>query len=131
MHILAAMRGPRAILASILAVALLVSGNAGLRALHLSVAACDPAPAGHACGAAHAHDDHGHDHDHGAPVSPAHDEHDCATCELLLTLAPIAGPAPAVPCLLGFVALADPAAPESRTAPVPLRALAARPPPAA
>jgi hypothetical protein len=125
------MRGPRAIFASLLSIALLVSGNAGLRALHLSVAACDVGTAAVGCGHDHAHAGHGHGHDHGTPASPAHDEQDCATCELLLTLASLAGPAPAVPNFLGLVAAADPAAPACRPAPAPLRALSPRPPPAA
>ena len=129
------MRGTRAIFASLLAIALLASGNAGLRALHLSVAEFDAAQSEHACGHAHAHAGHGGDHDHvdghGAPAAPAHDEQDCATCELLLTLASHAGPAPAVPTFLACVVAADPAAPACRHAPTPLRALSPRPPPAA
>lgn len=128
--ILAAMRGSRAIFAALVATALLVSGNAGLRALHLTVAACDAGPAVPAC--AHDHGDHPHGHRHdAAPTTPTHDEQDCATCELLLTLATLSGPAPAVPTFLGLVAVADPAAPTCPPAPAPLRALAARPPPAA
>jgi hypothetical protein len=129
------MRDTRAIFASLLAIALLASGNAGLRALHLSVAEFDASQPEHACGHAHAHAGHGGDHDHvdghGAPAATAHDEQDCATCELLLTLASLSGPAPAVPTFLGLVAVADPAAPACPPAPAPLRALAARPPPAA
>ena len=104
---------------------LLVSGNAGLRALHLTVATFDPGPAVPTCG-----HDHGHHHD-AAPAAPGHDEQDCATCELLLTLAMLAGPAPAVPTCLGLVAVAEVAAPACPPAPAPLRALCARPPPAA
>ncbi|MFM8873745.1 MAG: hypothetical protein ACKOJI_10415, partial [Phycisphaerales bacterium] len=128
--ILAAMRGPRAIFAALVATALLVSGNAGLRALHLTVAACEAGPATPACAHDHGGHHHGHRHD-DAPAAPAHDEQDCATCELLLTLATRSGPAPAVPTFLGLVAVADPAAPACPPAPAPLRALAARPPPAA
>ena len=126
------MRGPRAILASLVAAVLLVSGNAGLRALHLTVAACDVAPAASACDHGHGHHHHGDGHGHDAvPAAPVHDEQDCATCELLLTLATLSGPAPAVPTFLGLVAAADVAAPACPPAPAPLRALSARPPPAA
>ena len=126
--ILTAMRGPRAILASLVAALLLVSGNAGLRALHLTAAASDAHAAEPTCDHDHGHGP-GHGHDHGR--APAHDEQDCATCELLLTLASLSGPAPAVPTFLGLVAVADPGAPACPPTPAPLRALAARPPPAA
>ncbi|MFM7798749.1 MAG: hypothetical protein ACKPBA_07170 [Planctomycetota bacterium] len=138
------------------AAALIAPGSGGLRSLHLSHDAAHArgllaSDAG--CGNGHegpGHEGHGHfhgagDHDcHGeghageAPHDPTgaddartpHGELACATCELLLSLA---GTAPAeieVPAFHELVAACGYDAPARLPAPLPLRALAARPPPA-
>ena len=123
------------------AAALLAPGGGGLRSLHLAHAAGTP-PAHAGCD--HEHRDHdahaGHPGCHGDEPSegevpagdgPApHDELSCATCELLLSLAGTAGAAIEVPSFHALVAVRDDGAPARLPAPLPPRALAARPPPA-
>ena len=131
------------VLLALAASALLVSGNGGLRAVHLVAEAGHahgaPADDGHHgdCGHHHAHCDAAHDvdPDHDRAPEPdgadrvPHDELTCSTCELLLalgTLLPAEIPAPTFHAL---VAVTDEGAPEARPAPAPMRAIAARPPP--
>lgn len=111
---------------------LLAAGGGGLRALHIAAEhphgvelACKHS---HSCHAGHVHhddDDHDHDHDRG----PGHGDGGCATCELLLGLAGLAGTAVPVPAFHALVAVTDPHAPLVAADPLPLRATAARPPP--
>jgi len=124
------MRFPRAIFLTLLTVASLAMGNAGLRVLHAS-GGCDAATPATASAEAHCdhhchhHDEAGDDHadDAGAP------EEECATCELFLALAGLAGEPVPAPTFHAFVAVRDDAAPARLPAPAPIRALAARPPP--
>lgn len=128
------------------AAALLAPGSGGLRSLHLAhaggahaaLAGCDHSHHGHAHAELDA--DAGHD---GCPgdepsedASPAgsepapHDERTCTTCELLLSLAGTAGAAIEAPAFHALVAVRDDGAPARLPAPMPPRALSARPPPA-
>jgi hypothetical protein len=128
-----------------LTVALLGTGAGGLRALHLATEAgnhgdlalhvADESGAGTD---AH-HDDH-HDHDrdhHHVTAMPGdsehadrhHDEGECATCELLLSLVGTTGTPVLVPAFHALVAVTDDASPAPAPPAAPLRALTARPPP--
>jgi hypothetical protein len=121
------MRSARSMLLALLTLAALATGNVGLRTLHLATgcAAERSAPAEHCDHHCHHHDEAGDDHadDASAP------EEECATCELLLALAGLAGEPVPAPTFHAFVAVRDDAAPARLPAPAPIRALAARPPP--
>ena len=122
-----------------LTVALLGTGAGGLRALHLATEAGT-----HGDLALHGADEssagpdahHGHDH-HLATDMPGdsehadrhHDEGECATCELLLSLVGTAGTTVLVPAFHALVAVTDDASPAPAPPAAPLRALTARPPP--
>jgi hypothetical protein len=131
------MRFPRAIFLTLLTVASLAMGNAGLRVLHAS-GGCDAATP--ATASAEAHCDHHCHHDgdaspaggHGdeAPADDGTAPDECATCELLLALAGLGGQAVPAPTFHALVAVNDDDAPARLPAPAPIRALAARPPPA-
>jgi len=137
------------ILLALLTVTLVAAGGSGLRALHLTV----ETGSGHThqqhaehsdahCAGDHQahghHDGHGNhgDQDHLDPEThdahethTGHDEATCATCELLLTLAVTMGVAVPVPTFHALVAVTDWPAPARTDAPLPIPALAARPPP--
>ncbi|MFO0962113.1 MAG: hypothetical protein U0625_04325 [Phycisphaerales bacterium] len=116
---------------------LLAAGGGGLRAMH--IAAEHPHGAELACKHSHfchsGHDGHTHhragDTDHHTPGhdAPGHEDEGCATCELLLGLAGLAGTPVPVPAFHALVAVADPHTPVVASDPLPLRATAARPPP--
>lgn len=122
-----------------LTVALLGTGAGGLRALHLATEAGT-----HGDLALHGADEsgavpdahHGHDH-HLATDMPGdsehadrhHDEGQCATCELLLSLVGTTGTPVLVPAFHALVAVTDDAPPAPAPPAAPLRALTARPPP--
>lgn len=111
------------ILLALLTVTLVAAGGSGLRALHLTVETSS----------GHIHQQHAeHSDAHCAGEHEAdtgHDEATCATCELLLTLAVTTGVAVPVPTFHALVAVADWPAPARTDAPLPIPALAARPPP--
>ena len=124
-----------------LTVALLGTGAGGLRALHLATEAgnhgdlamhgADESSAG-----PDAHHDQHHDHHHATAVpgdsehaDRHHDEGECATCELLLSLAGTTGTPVLVPAFHALVAVTDDASPAPAPPAAPLRALTARPPP--
>lgn len=125
------------------AAALIAPGGGGLRSLHLAHAEGTHAAE---AGCSHGHEGHGHGrhgdrcdgHDDAAPADASgtddaeapHDELSCATCELLLSLAGTAVAGIEVPAFHALVAACDGGAPARLPAPLPLRALAARPPPA-
>ena len=135
-----------------LTVALLGTGAGGLRALHLATEAGSHGDlalqgADEACAGPDAHHDH-HDHDHHdhdhhdhdhhlATDMPGdsehadrhHDEGECATCELLLSLVGTTGTPVLVPAFHALVAVTDDASPAPAPPAAPLRALTARPPP--
>ncbi len=135
-------------LLALVTVTLVAAGGVGLRALHLTA----ESTAGHARVACASHTDHAHhadtasntsdpgsgdhdDHDdqdgHGdhAAAPHQHDESTCATCELLLTLATTTGAEVPVPAFHALVAVVSWPAPARSAAPLPIPALAARPPP--
>ncbi len=125
-----------------LTVALLGTGAGGLRALHLATEAGN-----HGDLALHVADESGavpdahhvhHDHDqHLATAMPGdsehadrhHDEGECATCELILSLVGTTGTPVLVPAFHALVAATDDASPAPAPPAAPLRALTARPPP--
>ena len=125
-----------------LTVALLGTGAGGLRALHLATEAGSHGDlalhgADEAFAGPDAHHDH-HDHDHHlATDMPGdsehadrhHDEGECATCELLLSLVGTTGTPVLVPAFHALVAVTDDASPAPAPPAAPLRALTARPPP--
>ncbi len=120
------------ILAVVVASLLLAAGGGGLRALHIAAehphgvaTACKHSHSCHAGHAGHAGADADDDHDR----APGHGSEGCATCELLLALAGLAGAPVPVPAFHALVAVADPHAPLTAADPLPLRAAAARPPP--
>lgn len=128
-------RLPKAILA-VLAAILLTGGSGALRALHV-VAEHHGDDRATLASAGHADTDacEGHrDHDDGD--APNHDDHapahggHCDTCDLLVALVGLAGGSVPVPTFHALVAVEDAGAPSVLPAPVPLRTLAARPPPA-
>ena len=138
-------------LLALVTVTLVAAGGVGLRALHLTA----ESTAGHARVACASHTEHAHhadtarnasdhgsgdhdDHDghddqdgHGdhAAAPHQHDESTCATCELLLTLATTTGAEVPVPTFHALVAVVSWPAPALFAAPLPIPALAARPPP--
>lgn len=128
-----------------LTVALLGTGAGGLRALHLATEAGNHGDlalhgADESCAGPDAHHDQHHDqhHDHHhATAMPAdsghadrhHDEGECATCELLLSLVGTTGTPVLVPAFHALVAVTDDASPAPAPPAAPLRALTARPPP--
>lgn len=132
-------------LLALITVTLVAAGGVGLRALHLTA----ESTAGHARVACASHTEHAHhddtarnasdhgsddhgDHDgHGdhAAAPHQHDESTCATCELLLTLATTTGAEVPVPAFHALVAVVSWPAPARSAAPLPISALAARPPP--
>jgi hypothetical protein len=122
-----------------LTVALLGTGAGGLRALHLATEAGN-----HGDLALHVADESGagpdahHDHDHhhvtampgdSEHADRHHDEGECATCELLLSLVGTTGTPVLVPAFHALVAVTDDASPAPAPPAAPLRALTARPPP--
>jgi hypothetical protein len=122
-----------------LIVALLGTGAGGLRALHLATEAgnhgdlalhvADESGAG-----TDAHHDHDHHHVTAMPgdsehADRHHDEGECATCELLLSLVGTTGTPVLVPAFHALVAVTDDASPAPAPPAAPLRALTARPPP--
>ncbi len=129
-------RLPKAILA-LLAAILLTGGSGALRAMHV---AAEHGGEDHATLAAAEHGDadacegHLHHHEggpeHGDDHGPGHDGTHCDTCDLLVALVGIAGGSVPVPTFHALVASKDAGAPSVLPAPVPLRTLAARPPPA-
>ena len=135
-------------LLALVTMTLVAAGGVGLRALHLTA----ESTAGHARVACASHTDHAYhadtarntsdhgsgdhdDHDdqdgHGdhAAAPHQHDESTCATCELLLTLATTTGAEVPVPAFHALVAVVSWPAPARSAAPLPIPALAARPPP--
>ncbi|MCX5639446.1 MAG: hypothetical protein NT059_01335 [Planctomycetota bacterium] len=123
-------------LLALITVTLVAAGGVGLRALHLTA----ESTAGHARVACASHTDHAHHADtagspgeHGSDDHAAaphqHDESTCATCELLLTLATTTGAEVPVPAFHALVAVVSWPAPALFAAPLPIPALAARPPP--
>ena len=125
----------RAILALFAAI-LLTGGSGALRALHVAAehgGADHPtlAHADHADdGACDGHPHHGHDDaTHGDDHVPGGDSH-CDTCDLLVALVGMTGGSVPVPTFHALVAVEDAGTPSVLPAPVPLRTLAARPPPA-
>lgn len=127
-----------------LTVALLGTGAGGLRALHLATEAGSHGDlalhvADESGAVADAHDDHDdhHHHHHHATAMPGdsehadrhHDEGECATCELLLSLVGTTGTPVLVPAFHALVAVTDDASPAPAPPAAPLRALTARPPP--
>ena len=135
-------------LLALVTVTLVAAGGVGLRALHLTV----ESSAGHDRVACASHTDHAHhaneahgasehgsgdhhdhgddgDHDDHAAAPEQHDESTCATCELLLTLATTTGAEVPVPAFHALVAVVSWPAPARSAAPLPIPALAARPPP--
>ena len=132
-------------LLALVTVTLVAAGGVGLRALHLTA----ESTAGHARVACASHTDHGHHadtarnasdhgsgdhddhdgHDGDAAAPHQHDESTCATCELLLTLATTTGAEVPVPAFHALVAVVSWPAPALFAAPLPIPALAARPPP--
>ena len=129
-----------------LTVALLGTGAGGLRALHLATEGGN-----HGDLALHGADESGagpdahHHRDHAGAVpgdgaldthtcnsqhtDRRHDEGECATCELLLSLVGTAGTPVLVPAFHALVAVTDDASPAPAPPAAPLRALTARPPP--
>jgi len=132
-------------LLALITVTLVAAGGVGLRALHLTA----ESTAGHARVACASHTEHAHHadtarnasdhgsgdhddhdgHDDHAAAPHQHDESTCATCELLLTLATTTGAEVPVPAFHALVAVVSWPAPALLAAPLPIPALAARPPP--
>lgn len=132
-------------LLALITVTLVAAGGVGLRALHLTA----ESTAGHARVACASHTEHAHHadtarnasdhgsgdhddhdgHDDHAAAPHQHDESTCATCELLLTLATTTGAEVPVPAFHALVAVVSWPAPALFAAPLPIPALAARPPP--
>jgi len=122
-----------------LTVALLGTGAGGLRALHLATEAGTHGDlalhgADEACAGPDAHHDHDHHHVIAMPgdsehADRHHDEGECATCELLLSLVGTTGTPVLVPAFHALVAVTDDASPAPAPPAAPLRALTARPPP--
>ena len=120
-----------------LTVALLGTGAGGLRALHLATEGGNHGDlalhgADEACAGPDAHHDHHHVTDMPGDSEHAdrhHDEGECATCELLLSLVGTTGTPVLVPAFHALVAVTDDASPAPAPPAAPLRALTARPPP--
>lgn len=120
-----------------LTVALLGTGGGGLRALHLATEAGNHGDlALHVADGPGAGPDAHHDRRHASAVpgdsehaDRHHDEGECATCELLLSLAGTTGTPVLVPAFHALVAVTDDASPAPAPPAAPLRALTARPPP--
>ena len=122
-----------------LTVALLGTGAGGLRALHLATEAGNHGDlalhvADESGAVADAHHDHDHHHVTAMPgdsehADRHHDEGECATCELLLSLVGTTGTPVLVPAFHALVAVTDDASPAPAPPAAPLRALTARPPP--